>query len=115
MNNKIGDEDIKHGLNSLNFDIPLDVEKRVNSLIDKERQNQNYFWSFINRINPFIKWAPAYLTLFLLMIFGVSHVKKNPDQSNYPKEIKIEYELKDKNIKIIWVKKQNFSLRRIEK
>ncbi|MCK5221485.1 MAG: hypothetical protein KAR14_07895 [Candidatus Aminicenantes bacterium] len=115
MNNKISDEDIKRSLNSLNFDIPPDIEKRVDDLIDKEGQNQNYFRSFVNRINPFIKWVPAYLALFLLMIFGVSHLKKNPEQSNYPKEIKIEYELKDKNIKIIWIKKQNFSLRRIEK
>lgn len=115
MKNKISDKEIKRGVNSLTFDIPSDVDKKVNSLVIEREQKRNYFWRSLNISNPFIKWAPAYLTLFLVLILGTFPLKKDPGLSKLPTEIKIEYELKDKNIKILWVKKQNFLLRRLKK
>ncbi|MEN8154666.1 MAG: hypothetical protein ABFR75_11655 [Acidobacteriota bacterium] len=115
MKNRINDNDIKLGVKSLNFDIPSDVVSKVNNLIVEREQTRNYFWKHINFANPFIKWAPAYLTLFLVLIMGTFPLKKDPDLSKLTTEIKIEYELKDKNIKILWVKKQNFLLRRLKK
>jgi len=78
-------------------------------------QKRNYFWRYLNISNPFIKWAPAYLTLFFVLILGIFSLKRDSDLSKLPTEIKIEYELKDKNIKILWVKKQNFLLGRLKK
>ena len=115
MKNKINDNDIKRGVNTLNFDIPSNVDKKVNSLIVDREQKRNYFWRSLKMTNPFIKWAPAYLTLFLVLILGTFPLKKEHGQSKLLTEIKIEYELKDKNIKILWVKKQNFLLRRLKK
>ncbi len=115
MKNKIGDKDIKRGVNSLDFEIPSDVERRVHNLIFDEGKKRNYSWKFLNISNSFVKWAPAYLTLFLVLILGTFPLKKDPGLSKLPTEIKIEYELKDKNIKILWVKKQNFLLGRLKK
>ncbi|MCK5003555.1 MAG: hypothetical protein KAS21_00605 [Candidatus Aminicenantes bacterium] len=115
MNKKIKDEDIKVILNSMDFDIPSEIDAKVNEMIYSENLPAGFFKKLLRTSNPFIKWVPAFASILLLITLGLIQLNRNAPERKPLSEIKIEYELKDKNIKIIWVKKENFLLRRLKK
>ncbi len=102
MKNKINNERIKTIVKSVDLKIPYEIENKINKKIYRQK-------NFIHGFN----WTPVLLTL-LLLVAGIFFSLENKESFNIRNEIKIEYELKGKNIKIIWVKKKDFSLRRIK-
>ncbi len=115
MSKKIKDEDIRDVLNSMNFDIPLEIDKKVNEIIYSESIQAGFLRRIFRTSNPIIKWIPAFASIILIITLGLIQSNRNVPERKLLSEINIEYELKDKNIKIIWVKKENFLLRRLKK
>ncbi len=115
MSRIINDEDIKGVMDSLNIDIPEEVDRKINTMIRDEIKSSASFRSFSTRLNPFIKWSPAFAAAILLIIIGSAQLYRNSTEQDPVKEIRIEYEIKDKNIKILWVKKEGFLLKRRKK
>ncbi len=112
MNNEIKDEDIKRIMDSLETEIPEEVDIRVNEMIRHETVSRGSFRSFFTDMNPFIKWSPAVVSVILLMVLGFFQLRTDIPENKPMQEIRIEYEIKDKNIKILWVKKEEFLLPR---
>ena len=115
MNKRIKDEDIRDVLDSPNFDIPFEIDKKVNEIIYSESIHTGFLRRIFRTSNPIIKWLPAFASVLLIMVLGLVQLNRDVPERKPLSEIKIEYELKDKNIKIIWVKKENFLLRRQKK
>lgn len=115
---------------SVRFQLPASVNQQVTQAIDnhktsmKEKQQ-----TFLSRF-PFPRLRPALVTiafLFFITIAGLlvfypilfpSHNNPAGISTSLEKvpidEIKTEFEISNKNIRILWVQKQNFKLRRNE-
>lgn len=115
MDKKIKDEDIRDVLDSVNFDIPFEIDKKVNEIIYSKSIHSGFLRRVFRTSNPIIKWLPAFASVLLIMFLGLVQLSRDVPEREPLSEIRIEYELKDKNIKIIWVKRENFLLRRQEK
>jgi len=106
--NKIDDESIADLVRSVRYEIPGAVEAKVTAAMDKKKNVPRTGRSFL--------WYPVSAVLAMLIIVSVFIFRPfvgNRVESPTPiTEIKTELELADKNIKIIWVQKENFKLRR---
>ena len=109
MRNKFKDEDIKKVMDSLQSDIPAELDILINDKIREEIRSPG---SFFSRLNPLLKWSPALAAGIFLIFLSSTHTTRDVLEERPMKEIRIEYELKDKNIKILWVKKEGFTLKR---
>ena len=112
MSRIINDEDIKNVMNSLKTEIPEELDKKINEMIPNEVVSRGSAGSFFTKMNPFLKWSPAFISVIFLMVLGFFQLRTNIPENKPMKEIRIEYEIKDKNIKILWVKKEGFLLKR---
>ena len=112
MTKRISDKDIRYIVNSLDVEIPAEIDNRVNSLIGS---THGFPVGSVWYLNFIFKWSPLFVTIIFLMILGISRSIHRAPEAAPLKEIRIEYEVKEKNIKIIWIKKEDFLLGRKEK
>lgn len=106
--NKIDELDtmISTHVRSVQYNIPDSVEERVNAAIIKDKKPLRWF-----RVS--VSAAAAALAL-LAVVFIFQPFLTNTDTGEPVSsitEIKTEFELTDKNIKILWVQKKDFDLK----
>jgi hypothetical protein len=107
---KIDDEDISRLVQAVQYEIPPIVEDKLN------RDLENWGKSKTGPRRWFLSWYPAAAvlaaTVIIAALFTFQPFKKNTIEPVPISEIRTEFELKDKNIKIIWFQKKDFKLRR---
>lgn len=104
--NKIDELDamISTHVRSVQYKIPDSVEEKVNAAIIKDKKPLRWFRVSIS--------AAAAALVLLAVVFIFQPFLKDPGEPVSPiTEIKTEFELKDKNIKILWVQKKDFELK----
>ena len=109
---KITDETISRLLQTVRYDIPPALEDRLDfTIVGWEKREQKK----ITRRRFFV-WYPAAAVLTASVLIAALFIfKPFAGDSSAPaalSEIRTEFELKDKNIKIIWFQKKDFELRR---
>ena len=106
--NKIDDALISGLVRSVRVEIPGTVEAKVTAAMHKTEKVPRTGRSFL--------WYPVSAVLAMLIIVSVfifqPFVRNRVESPTPISEIRTELELADKNIKIIWVQKENFKLRR---
>lgn len=106
--NKIDDELIADLVRSVRYEIPGAVEAKVSAALHRKKK--------VPRAGRSLVWYPVSAVLAMLIVVSVfifqPFIKNSADTPAPITEIKTELELADKNIKIIWVQKENFKLRR---
>ncbi|MCP5102982.1 MAG: hypothetical protein GY950_06375 [bacterium] len=104
--NKIDDQLISDLVRSVTYRIPETVEAKVTAAMYKKKKAIRFPRTFV--------WYPASVVLAMLIIAAVFVFQ--PFSTDTPAapitEIKTELELPGKNIKILWVQKNDFKLRR---
>jgi len=126
--NEIDDRKISGLIRSVRFRIPdrLDetVTREIRTRVEKEPTHFRPIRS-LPRSFPFLPlWARVSLTAAAVCLLAIgiyifhTSFKNEPDfipeQGQTISEIKTEFEISNKNIKILWVQKQDFELRRHE-
>ncbi len=109
--NKIDDLLISDLVRSVKYEIPVTVEAKVTAAMNRKKKAPRTGRSFV--------WYPVSAVLAMLIIvsffifqpFAGNRIA-TPAAPTSITEIKTELELADKNIKIIWVQKEDFKLRR---
>lgn len=108
-NEQIKDDWIRRLVQSEEYEIPSELEEKINRKMNGTL-NVRPLW------RRKLIWIPA--SVVLLAFFFVPFLGEKPEirtisfQSvRKPTVIKTEFELKDKNIKIVWFQKQNFNVR----
>lgn len=116
--NKIDDRMISDLVRSVRYRVPETVEAKVAAALHKKKHKKKKAARAPRTGRPFL-WYPVSAALAMLIIVSVfifrPFMKNGIDSPAAPApitEIKTELELADKNIKIIWVQKENFKLRR---
>jgi negative regulator of sigma E activity len=107
-NNKIDELDavISTHVRSVQYKIPDSVEERVNAAILKEKKPLMWFRVSVSAA------AAALVLLAVVFIFQPFLSNTNTGEPvSAIMEIKTEFELTDKNIKILWVQKKDFELK----
>ena len=111
MENNINDEIISSVVRSVENKIPGSVEKRLIYDMGKVNQKKRFFWK------KYLFWYPA--SAIATIILGIILLRPfQTDQSIIQSpvtEIRTEFEIKDKNIKIIWFQKKDFEPGRLYK
>jgi len=106
--NKIDDALISGLVRSVRVEIPGTVEAKVTAALHKTKNVPRTGRSFL--------WYPVSAVLAMLIVVSVfifrPFIKNSADIPAPITEIKTELELADKNIKIIWIQKNDFKLRR---
>lgn len=109
---KIDDEKISRLVQAVQYEVPPVVEDRLN------RSLVNWGKSKTVPRSRFLSWRPAAVvlaaTILIAALFTFQPFKKNTAEPDPISEIRTEFELKGKNIKIIWFQKKDFKLRRIQ-
>ena len=108
----VDDEKISSLVRSVKFKIPGYVERRIDDAIDLAVSQQ----SVKQKNKRLVLWYPlsaaAAIAIIIVLLILQPFAAKNPPEPN-PQitEIKTQFELKDKNIKILWVQKKDFELK----
>jgi hypothetical protein len=104
--NKIDELDtlISTHVRSVQYKIPDSVEGKVNAAILKEKKPLLWF-----RVS--LSAAAAALVLIAVVFIFQPFLRDPGEQVSPITEIKTEFELTDKNIKILWVQKKDFELK----
>lgn len=104
--NKIDELDamISTHVRSIQYKIPDNVEEKVNAAITKDKKPLLWF-----RVS--VSAAAAALMLIAVVFIFQPFLKDPGEPVSSITEIKTEFELKDKNIKILWVQKKDFDLK----
>ncbi len=107
---KLDDEMISTLVRSVQYKIPDHVEEQVNASMAKTLPGKprwfkkSWFWYPVSA-------AAAMVIIAALVIFQPLVNKETVDPGAPITEIRTHFELKDKNIKILWVQKKDFKLR----
>jgi len=107
---KIDDEKISRLVQAVQYEIPPSVEDKLDRGLanSNESKTRSRRWS--------LAWYPAAAvlaaTIIIAALFTFQPFKKSTIEPAPISEIRTEFELKDKNIKIIWFQKKDFKLRR---
>jgi len=112
-NKKIDDEMISSLVRSVQYKIPDSVEEQVNASMAKIKTGKPRLFKRPLLWYP-VSAAAALVIIAALVIFQPFVNKETIDPGASITEIKTEFELKDKNIKILWVQKKDFKLRLID-
>lgn len=109
-NKEIDDEMISTLVRSVQYKVPDSIEEQVNASMAKTKTWKTWLFK-----RPLL-WYPvsavaALVIIAVLVIFQPFVNKKAIDPGTPITEIKTEFELRDKNIKILWVQKKDFKLR----
>jgi hypothetical protein len=107
---KINDEMISTLVRSVQYNVPESVEEQVNAFMDKTKTRKARLFKRPLLWYP-VSAAAAIVIIAALAIFQPFVNKKPIDLGTPITEIKTEFELRDKNIKILWVQKKDFKLR----
>lgn len=112
--NKIDDELISRAVQSVRFRVPEAVDRRLDAaLADLADKRKRLSFDFSGRRRLLWYPAAALASVVLAALFIFQPFSKTGSQPAEPiTEIRTEFELKDKNIKIIWFQKKDFKLRR---
>jgi hypothetical protein len=108
-NKKIDDEMISTLVRSVQYKIPDSVEEQVNASMAKTKTGKS--WLFKRPLLWYPVSAAAMVIIAALVIFQPFVNKETIDPGTPIMEIKTQFELRDKNIKILWVQKKDFKLR----
>ena len=104
------DEKISRLVQAVQYEVPSVVEEKLN------RSLTNWGKSRTGVRRWFLSWRPAAAaltaTIIIVVLFTFQPFKKSAVEPAPIAEIRTEFELKDKNIKIIWFQKKDFKLRR---
>jgi len=106
------DQTISRLVQSVQLEIPSHLDKQVDTLLKEKKASRwpiRPVWSDMRRF--FLPAAALAGVIVLLVIFTPLSSPPAP-QKPVISEIRTEFELKDKNIKIIWFQKEDFKLRR---
>jgi anti-sigma-K factor RskA len=109
-NNEIDDQMIVSLVQAVKYKIPARVEESVNRAMMKDRQKKNR-WNQGPLLWFPVSMAAAATLILTLLIFHPFEKKKTAEPVNQISEITTVFELKEKNIKILWVQKKDFSLK----
>ena len=109
---KIDDTTISRLVQAVRYEIPPLVEDKLNRHLENwgksKTKRRSRRWS--------LSWYPAAAALAAVIIIAVLFTfhpfKKHTAAPGAIAEIRTEFEIKDKNIKIIWFQKKDFKLRR---
>ena len=112
-NKKIDDEMISTLVRSVRYKIPDSVEEQVNAAMAKTKTGKARLFKRPLLWYP-VSAAAAIVIIAALAIFQPFVNKTAIDPGTPITEIKTEFELRDKNIKILWVQKKDFKLRLID-
>jgi hypothetical protein len=109
MARKINDQMIADLVGSVERPVPNHTDARLKRRLQKERlkaggkKSRSYLWLPV----------PAFTALLLLLFFILPLVNNQEvKEGSDIQEIKTEFFIKDKNIKIMWFSKKDFNLRR---
>ncbi len=100
------DDKISSLVRSLEHEIPAGLEQEARRAVQVKTPQPHLFLR-----HPLL-WATGLASAALLlvgMLFLYPQLKKKPEP--LISEIRTEFEIKDKNIKIIWIQKKDFELR----
>lgn len=109
-NKKIDDEMISTLVRSVQYKVPDHVEEQINASMAEAKTGKprlfkrSLFWYPLSAVAVMVIIA-------VLVIFQPFVQKETIDPRTPITEIKTEFELRDKNIKILWVQKKDFILR----
>ena len=110
MENKINDRMISEIIRSVKHKIPKKVETLLSGEINRVKHKKNFF------ARKQFLWLPASAIAIIICLVLLKPFQKERRDFQPPiNEIRTELEIKDKNIKIIWIQKKNFNLRRENK
>jgi hypothetical protein len=112
-NKKIDDEMISTLVRSVQYKIPDSVEEQVNASMVETKTGKPRLFKRPLLWYP-VSAAAALVIIAALVIFQPFVNKETIDPGAPITEIKTEFELRDKNIKILWVQKKDFKLRLID-
>ena len=110
-NKKIDDEMISNLVRSVRYKVPDRVDEQLKASMAKIETGKPrlfkrpLFWYPVS--------AAAMVIIAILVIFQPFVNRESIDTGAPITEIKTEFELRDKNIKILWVQKKDFKLRKI--
>jgi hypothetical protein len=106
---KLDDKVISSLVQSVKYKIPDSVEEHVNAHMAKLKDGRT------TKFRRSVFWYPlsavAMLIIVFLLIFQPFVDKESFGSSTPITEIKTEFQLTDKNIKILWIQKKEFQLR----
>lgn len=102
----LDDQKISDLVQSVRYKIPYPLDEKVTAAIIKPHYSP--LWLRLSL-------STAILTILVVAVFALQSYFKAATETVSPiTEIKTQFELNDKNIKILWVHKKDFKLRRKE-
>jgi anti-sigma-K factor RskA len=109
-NNELDDQLVSSLVQSVKYRIPAQVEEQANTAIKRAGEKKSRWLQ-----RPLL-WLPVSVTVAAVIIltlftFHPFMKKKATEPVNQISEITTIFELKEKNIKILWVQKKDFSLK----
>lgn len=109
-NKKIDDEMISTLVRSVQYKVPDSVEEQINASIAKTKARKT--WLFKRPLLWYPVSAASVLVIIAALVIFQPFVNKTGIDHGTPiTEIKTQFEIRDKNIKILWVQKKDFKLR----
>jgi hypothetical protein len=109
---KLDDEMISALVRSVKYKIPDTVEESIDEAIDQAAAKKKRARQFKRPLLWYPVSVAAALAIIAVLLVFQSFVDKKPiEPADLISEIKTEFELKDKNIKILWVQKKDFNLK----
>ena len=102
---KIDDKFITDLVQNREIDLNANLDQKINAVIKSSSVKQK---RSIKRFSLYL--SP--LVLGLIVLFLIVPVFNSNQAGDVINEIKTEFYIKDKNIKIIWIQKKNFKIRR---
>jgi len=108
---KLDDQMISRFTRSVKYKIPEAVEERVTTALTKEKKGKT-MGPVRSRVWFPLSVSAAAAAVIIAAIFIFQPFLNNRSEPVTPiTEIKTEFELNDKNIKILWVQKKDFDLK----
>lgn len=111
MEKKINNEEISRWVRSVEHQVPEKVEKNLRSRI------QESIYLKKQKMKKRILWYPVSAFSLVLIALALVIPSFQPKNKNglLITEIRTDLEIQNKNIKIIWIQKKDFNLRRNKK
>jgi hypothetical protein len=102
------DDTISRLVRGARFSIPAELDDKVTGTILQAGKKEPKFWFRLSLSAAVVAAIAA--AFFILQPY--LHQNKTPEPAMQISEIKTQFELNDKNIKILWVQKRDFNLSR---
>jgi len=102
------DQLISQLVRGVKYSIPAELDNQISEIILQNRKKKPMLWLRLSLSAV----AIAIITAVFVMLIPYFHVIKPSEPEMQISEIKTQFELSDKNIKILWVQKKDFNLLR---